>query len=154
MEHALLLLVYYIAHDEAAATAYLPWVHAGLRFLGRMRHGEPVSSVVSATRHILRRIRPEYDLTSISDETIEQSLPLQPPVRMPSQLSQPERAGRSENDCVLPHVPGQFSLWDEDDDTPAMLEGGLSEWLDFNYNLPSVELDNFLSVTAPSINQL
>ncbi|RDW61831.1 Zn(II)2Cys6 transcription factor [Aspergillus mulundensis] len=62
LTHTLLLLLYDFIHDATHPPSHLHWIHTALRFLARMRHGEPVASVISAARGMLRRVNPGFDL--------------------------------------------------------------------------------------------
>ncbi|KAL4902348.1 hypothetical protein BDW74DRAFT_180853 [Aspergillus multicolor] len=64
LTHAILVLLYDFIHDTTHPALHLHWIHTALRFLARMRRGEgePVVSVVAATRGMLRRVDLRFDV--------------------------------------------------------------------------------------------
>ncbi|RAH53576.1 C6 zinc finger domain protein [Aspergillus piperis CBS 112811] len=54
-------LIYDLMHGENLASTHLPWIHAALQGLSSMRHGEPITSSMSAIQTVLRKLNPSYE---------------------------------------------------------------------------------------------
>lgn len=148
--------MYDILHDEAAGARHLPWVHMSLRFLRRMRDGEPVSSTIDAIRQLLRCMGPNYDLAPIVspvDESLVATMPSLTPLARSSPGPNPLGAFNRSNTGDAGHVSGQADLWQEALDEGALdLDGEFQSfgWPGLDPAFSHIDMETFSLYMPPS----